>query len=95
MHGAAGRPVRHRGAVQRVPARDSRGAREGHLLRYYLADADARAFDQLPFFSVVERLAGEKVKMAEELKKWQEEVEARDRARCACWRRPTRRRARA
>ena len=47
---------------------------------YYLADADARAFDQLPFFSVVERLAGEKVKMAEELKKWQEEVEARDRA---------------
>ena len=47
---------------------------------YYLADSDARAFDQLPFFSVVERLAGEKVKMAEELKKWQEEVEARDRA---------------
>ena len=29
---------------------------------------------------MVERLAGEKVKMAEELKKWQEEVEARDRA---------------
>ena len=47
---------------------------------YYLADSDARAFDQLPYFSVVERLAGEKVKMAEELKKWQEEVEARDRA---------------
>lgn len=47
---------------------------------YYLADKDARAFDQLPYFSVVERLAGEKVKMAEELKRWQLEVADRDRA---------------
>jgi hypothetical protein len=47
---------------------------------YYLADEDARSFDQLPFFSVAERLAGEKVKMAEELTQWQEVVAERDRA---------------
>ena len=31
---------------------------------YYLADSDALAFDQLPYFIVVERLAGEKVRLA-------------------------------
>ena len=39
---------------------------------YYLADSDALAFDQLPYFIVVERLAGEKVRLAEELARWKE-----------------------
>ena len=47
---------------------------------YYLSDANALAFDQLPFFVVVERLAGEKVKLAEELERLRAEIETRDRA---------------
>ena len=39
---------------------------------YYLADSDALAFDQLPYFIVVERLAGEKVRLAEEVARWKE-----------------------
>lgn len=47
---------------------------------YYLADSDALAFDQLPYFVVVERLAGEKVRLAEELARWKGEIADRDRA---------------